>query len=220
MQSLVLVGSGGCMQELLWQITEYNKRVCITDAWNVIGYVDTEPAPKEINVGMGKCPYLGNDEVLLNAKSVTNVAICVGNSHLREKLVAKYRQNPHIKYPNLILSDVKMCDNVQLGEGCIISMDCVLSTEVCLGNFVFLNMGVTICHQGRIGDFTTLSPYAKLAGNVTIGSRCDIGMGTVVIQGKTIGHNVVTGAGSVIVTDIMPDCTVVGVPAKKIRNNG
>ena len=45
-------------------------------------------------------------------------------------------------------------------------------------------------------------------------------MGTVVIQGKTIGHNVVTGAGSVIVTDIMPDCTVVGVPAKKIRNNG
>ena len=41
------VGSGGCMQELLWQITEYNKRVCITDAWNVIGYVDTEPDPKE-----------------------------------------------------------------------------------------------------------------------------------------------------------------------------
>lgn len=29
----------------------------------------------------------------------------------------------------MILSDVKMCDNVQLGEGCIISMDCVLSTE-------------------------------------------------------------------------------------------
>lgn len=165
-------------------------------------------------------PISRNDEVLLNAKSATNVAICVGNSHLREKLVAKYRQNPHIKYPNLILSDVKMCDNVQLGEGCIISMDCVLSTEVRLGNFVFLNMGVTICHQGCIGDFTTLSPYAKLAGNVTIGSRCDIGMGTVVIQGKTIGHNVVTGAGSVIVTDIMPDCTVVGVPAKKIRNNG
>ena len=202
------------MQELLWQITEYNKSVCITDAWNVIGYVDTEPASREINVGSGECSYLGNDEVLLNANSATNVAICVGNSHLREKLVAKYRQNPHIKYPNLILSDVKMCDNVQLGEGCIISMDCVLSTEVRLGNFVFLNMGVTICHQGRIGDFTTLSPYAKLAGNVTIGSRCDIGMGTVVIQGKTIGHNVVTGAGSVIVTDIMPDCTVVGVPAK------
>ena len=219
MQSLVLVGSGGGMQELLWQIMEYNKRNSADRAWNVLGYVDTEPAPKGINAGGGVCLYLGNDEFLLNAASTVNVAICVGSAQLREKLVTKYKQNLNIKYPNLILSDVKMCDNVQLGEGCIISMDCVLSTEVCLGNFVFLNMGVTLCHQGKVGDFTTLSPYAKMAGNVTIGRRCDIGMGTMVIQGKTIGDDVVTGAGSVVVTDIVSNCTAVGVPAKKIMNN-
>ena len=53
MQSLVLVGSGGCMQELLWQIMEYNKRNSADRAWNVLGYVDTEPAPKGINAGGG-----------------------------------------------------------------------------------------------------------------------------------------------------------------------
>ena len=36
-ETLILIGAGGCMRELLWQIEELNK---IQDTWNVIGYVD------------------------------------------------------------------------------------------------------------------------------------------------------------------------------------
>ena len=57
----------------------------------------------------------------------------------------------------------------------------------------------------------------KLAGAVHIGSHCDIGLGTKVIQGITIEDHVRTGAGAVVVRDVEEVGTVVGVPARTIK---
>jgi serine acetyltransferase len=45
-----------------------------------------------------------------------------------------------------------------------------------------------------------------------------IGMGANIIQCLTIGARSVIGAGAVVLTDIPPDCTAVGVPAKIIKS--
>ena len=37
MQDIILVGSGGCMREIVWQIQERNKSA---ENWNILGYVD------------------------------------------------------------------------------------------------------------------------------------------------------------------------------------
>ena len=37
MQDIILVGSGGCMREIVWQIQEQNKSA---ENWNILGYVD------------------------------------------------------------------------------------------------------------------------------------------------------------------------------------
>ena len=37
MQDIILVGSGGCMREIVWQMQEQNKS---TENWNILGYVD------------------------------------------------------------------------------------------------------------------------------------------------------------------------------------
>ena len=44
-------------------------------------------------------------------------------------------------------------------------------------------------------------------------------MGTKIIQGITVGDSVIAGAGSVIVKNVDAGCTVVGVPAKRIKHN-
>lgn len=214
MKEIILVGSGGCMQELLWQIEELNKQVHV---WNVLGYVDVEPNNSIIDVGNGPCPYLGTDDYLLNEQRDRDVAICIGEPLCRKKVAEKLKQNPRLHFPPVVLSETKICPNVELQEGCIISMHTVLSTEVSIGAFAFLNMGVTVCHQGKIGMYTTLSPYVKLAGNVTIGEICNLGMGTQVIQGVIIGNQVISGAGSVIIEDTKSNCTVVGIPAKTVQ---
>lgn len=213
-QRLILTGAGGCMRELLWQIGELNRQ---QDTWDVIGYVDISDETGDIRVGEKIYPYLGDDEYLLNQTEQTNVAVCVGDPKLREKIAKKLMANPYIVFPNLIMGDTRICPDVHLGQGVIISMDCRVSTNVRIGNFTFLNIGSVVCHDGRLGDYVTLSPDTRLAGNVSVGSGSDIGMGTRVIQGVRIGTQVITGAGSVVVRDLPDACTAVGVPAHVIR---
>lgn len=213
-QRLILTGAGGCMRELLWQIEELNRQ---QDTWDVIGYVDISDEAGEIRVGDKVYPYLGDDGYLLDQTEQTNVVICVGDPKLREKIAKKLMVNPYIVFPNLIMGDTRICPDVQLGHGVIISMDCRVSTNVRIGDFTFLNIGSVVCHDGRLGDYVTLSPDARLAGNVSVGSGSDLGMGTRVIQGVRIGTQVITGAGSVVVCDLPDACTAVGVPAHVIR---
>lgn len=217
-KEIVMIGSGGCMRELVWQMQEQNK---MRDAWKILGYVDQQEPADERGVLVGKqwIPYLGDDEYLIRKKEETNVVIGVGEPLLRKKIADKLKKNPCLTFPNVILGDTRVCEDVKMGEGCIISMDARISTNVRMGDFVFLNIGSKICHDGRIGDFVTLSPGAVLAGNVAVGALSEIGMETCVRQGIRIGEYTVAGAGSVIVKNIEGNCTVVGVPADKRRGN-
>lgn len=213
MTDMILAGSGGCMRELVWQIQEQNKQGA---RWRILGYVDREKPSEETGVTVGgqRIPYLGDDDYLLRTEVPVNVIVCVGDPALRERIVQKLAVKPEIRFPNLILGETKICEDAEMGKGCIISMDARLSTNVRVGDFVFLNTGSMVCHDGRLGDFVTLGPDVKLAGSVTVGSGCELGMGTKVIQGITIGHHVITGAGSVVVRDLPDGCTAMGVPAR------
>lgn len=216
MQDIILVGSGGCMREIVWQMQEQNKSA---ENWNILGYVDRMP-PEEhssVTVGNETLEYIGNDDYLLARTELTNVAVCVGEPKLRKKIVEKLKNNKNIIFPNIILGDTRICEDVQMGKGCIISMDARISTNVTLGSFIFMNTGSKVCHDGKLGNYVTLSPDVTLAGNVVVGDNTEIGMGANVIQGITIGTNTVIGAGSVVVRDVEDHCKAAGVPAKAFR---
>lgn len=212
MKKIILTGAGGCMRELLWQIQICNQ---LHPTWEVLGFADICDQHKTVAVGGAVYPYLGDDDDLLGRREETNVVICAGSSRLREKIAGKLKQNPRIHFPNLILSNTRICPDVRMGEGNIISMDCRISTNVSLGNFVFLNLGAEVCHDGRLADFVTLSPDAHLAGAVTVGAGSELGMGVKVIQGVRIGAKAVVGAGGVVIRDLPDGCTALGVPARE-----
>ncbi len=213
---IILVGSGGCMRELAWQIQELNKE---KQTWNVLGYVDNVPPAKgsSVCVGTQELLYLGNDDYLLGRKEQTNIAICVGSPSLRKKIAFKLLHNPCIQFPNLILSNTKISTDIKLGKGCIISMDARVSTNVVIGDFVFINTGSMVCHDGRISDYVSLGPDVKLAGAVSVGMNSELGISTKVIQGVKIADYVITGAGTAVVRNLERAGTYVGVPAHQIR---
>jgi len=113
MQDIILVGSGGCMREIVWQMQEQNKS---TENWNILGYVDKMP-PEEhssVTVGNEAIKYIGNDDYLLARTELTNVAVCVGEPKLRKKIVEKLKNNKNIIFPNIILGDTRICEDVQM----------------------------------------------------------------------------------------------------------
>ena len=59
-------------------------------------------------------------------------------------------------------------------------------------------------------------PRNELLGGVIVGNDSFIGTNSVVKQGVSIGENVVIGAGSVVIKDVLNNTKVAGNPSKKI----
>ncbi|MBQ7077360.1 MAG: NeuD/PglB/VioB family sugar acetyltransferase [Lachnospiraceae bacterium] len=208
MENIILVGSGGCMRELLWQIEEYNK---IIPSYTVLGYIDVV---EDLSMGTaGHCKYLGDDDYLVNLPMKMGVVICIGDPKKRMQLVKLYRQNKNLYFPKIVLCDKGLAPDYSIGEGSIISRDCTISTNVNIGSFCFINIGSIVCHDTKLGDFTTLAPRVTLCGNVEVGEGTYLGVSSTVKQGITVGCDVMVGAGAVCVSDIEDGVTAVGVPA-------
>jgi maltose O-acetyltransferase len=80
----------------------------------------------------------------------------------------------------------------------------------------------------RIGKDTMIAfksmiyTYDALAGEdrpVTIGDRCFIGGGSLILPGVTIGDECIVGAGAVVFEDVPPRCIVGGNPARILRRD-
>lgn len=100
-----------------------------------------------------------------------------------------------------------------------------------LGKGVFIDhgMGIVIGETSEIGDNVTLYHGVTLGGtNVigkegkkrhpTIGNNVIIGSHAQILGPITIGNNAKIGAGAIVVKDVEPGATVVGLPAHKVES--
>ena len=68
-----------------------------------------------------------------------------------------------------------------------------------------------------IGAYAHICPRVALAGNVMVGDRVQIGIGSCVIQGLSIGAGSIVGAGSVVVKNTAANVVTFGSPAQVYR---
>lgn len=96
------------------------------------------------------------------------------------------------------------------------------------GIFIDHGVGVIIGETTEIGDNVTVYQGVTLGGtgketgkrHPTIGNNVMICAGAKVLGPVTIGDNSKIGAGSVVLKDVPPHCTVVGVPGRIVRMRG
>ena len=87
--------------------------------------------------------------------------------------------------------------------------------------------GGIVLHARSIGDDVHIRQNTTFGVAVrgrnraipTIGDRVDIGCGACVLGAVTIGHDSLIGANAVVVTDIPPHSTAVGIPARVIKQS-
>lgn len=95
-----------------------------------------------------------------------------------------------------------------------------------LGKKVFIDhgMGVVIGETAEVGDNVTIYQGSTLGGtgkesgkrHPTIGNNVVIASGAKVLGPFTVGDNSKIGAGAVVLREVPPDCTVVGVPGRVV----
>ena len=100
--------------------------------------------------------------------------------------------------------------------------------EIANSLFIDHGMGVVIGETTIIGDNVTLYQGVTLGGtgkekgkrHPTLGSNIVIGAGAKVLGNITIGDNSYIGANAVVIKDVPPNSTVVGVPGRITRQDG
>ena len=95
------------------------------------------------------------------------------------------------------------------------------------GFFIDHGTGVIIGETAIVGDNVTMYQGVTLGGtgketgkrHPTIGDNVMISAGAKIIGSFTVGENSKIGAGSVVIEEVPPNCTVVGVPGRIVKRD-
>lgn len=232
---IVIIGAGGFGREVKWLIERINeardrrpsagdKNQSVQNAqdkqnnWKILGFVDDGLKAGSRIAG---CPVLGGIEWMCRyieiEKKTLYAACAIGSGRVRRSIINSLPQHENLRFPNLLDPSVSCSGSVRLGKGNILCAGTILTVDIAVGDFCIVNLDCTIGHDARLESFVTLCPSVNLSGCVLVGEGSEIGTGSHVIQGITIGKEAVIGAGSVGIRDLPDGCVAVGNPAKVIK---
>ena len=210
-QDVVIWGSGGHARELADLIEAINQD---TRRLNLLGFVD-DASSRHGQMILDDRSVLGGIDWLKAQTRRPSVVLGVGASAARAR-VAQRLAALNVEFPSLIHPSALVTRHSSLGIGAVVCAFAVVNNRASLGDHVHLNISSSVSHDCRVGSFCTLAPGARLTGTVTLAEGCDLGAACTVIPGRTVGEWTIVGAGAVVVDDVAPNATVVGVPARVV----
>jgi UDP-perosamine 4-acetyltransferase len=160
-------------------------------------------------------PWLGNDDALpaILASGVQRAFVAIGDNRLRAELM-RGLVGLGFSLINAISAHAVIARSAVIGTGVAIMPGAIVNVDSIVGDGAIINTAAHIDHDGHIGACAHIGPGSSLAGNVTVGEGAFLGVGTCVIPRRSVGAWSMVGAGAVVVRDIPPHVTVVGVPAR------
>ncbi len=152
-------------------------------------------------LGLPVVPFEGLTET--HPPSDVSMFVAVGFSGVnrtRRGLYEECKRNGYelISYVN---SKVFHVDEVELGDNCFVFEANVIQPFVRIGNDVILWSGNHIGHHTHIEDHCFIASHVVISGNVTIGEETFVGVNATFRDGVTIGPRCVIGAGALIMKD-------------------
>ena len=118
---------------------------------------------------------------------------------------------PIFTWLNFFIFGIEVTTRCKIGDGLLVAHPAgIVIGATSIGRNVTIFSGVTMgAKEADLGFEISLRP--QIGNNVVIGS------GAKIIGGVKIGDFAIIGANAVVVADVPPQATVVGIPAKIIR---
>ncbi len=211
MTDLILYGSGDLGRVYAWYIEEINKA---GGEFNILGFLDDGECTETKVAGY---KFLGGKEYFESHKQPVSCVVSVADPTVCKKISDFLSSLGFVSFPNIIFPGTTIYPGTVMGKGVVISPGAVIDRDVVIGDFVKVSQLSSINHDAVLNDYAFIATSASVAGHVVVGSSSFVGMGANILPCLSIGENCTVGAGSVVLTDIAPNTTVAGVPAKPIR---
>lgn len=149
-------------------------------------------------------------------------AIGIGTPAVRRAIALRY---PDVEFPALIHPSATFGRDQKpaflAASGVIVCAGVRVTNNVRVGPQVVLNLNTTVGHDTVIDAYCAAMPGVNISGNVHLQERVYVGTGAAIINGAndrplTVGAGSTVGAGAVVVRDVEPGVTVVGMPARPL----
>lgn len=154
------------------------------------------------------------------ARNLLEIFLCYPGFHaLQLHRIAHWLWRKGLRMPARLLAHVsRFLTGVEIHPG----------AKIGPGLFIDHGMGVVIGETAEVGEDVTIYQSAVLGGrgtergkrHPTIGNNVVIATGAKILGSFTVGDHARIGAGAVVLKDVPPHCTVVGVPGRIVREHG
>jgi sugar O-acyltransferase (sialic acid O-acetyltransferase NeuD family) len=132
----------------------------------------------------------------------------------RARLAALVKDRWGIEFTTLVHRTAYVSPLAHLGQGTFIGANSVVAPGTSLAEHVFVNRGVTVGHDNKIGAFCRIQPGAALGGLSEYGIGVTVGIGARTLERLHVGEGAVIAGGAVVLEDVPAHVMVAGVPAR------
>ncbi|WP_026452705.1 hypothetical protein [Aequorivita capsosiphonis] len=164
---LLIIGSGGLGREILATLKHTNYLF----NYNGIGFIDEKPGTvKGVNI-------VGDNKYLHNIEFDCDIIIAIGNVNIRRKIIEEFGSKKNFNFPTFIHPKASLYDegSIKIGKGCYIGETSILTTDIVIEDYCFINSNVSIHHDSILRENCVLMPGARITGGAEIGKDTRIG---------------------------------------------
>jgi sugar O-acyltransferase (sialic acid O-acetyltransferase NeuD family) len=212
-KDLIILGAGGTGREVAEAIEDINS---LGRKWNLLGFLDDDPQKhgKQCN----GYPVMGSISTATDYPGC-HFVIVLGNQRdlgLTKRVFDRLLIDIN-RFATIIHPTVRVSKYSELGCGAVILQNSVITTNARVGSHVLILFGSHIGHDCVVDDYVVVAPHAVLAGGVHVREGCYIGANATILQKTNIGPWSCVGMGAAVFADVAPNSTVVGNPARLLK---
>ena len=206
-KKLYIIGAGSVGGHVALNLTEYSKD------FQLEGFFDDDP--EKVGTEQYGYPVIGT---ISDANKLQDVALVIGIAFpkIKSGVIEKLSINNSVEFPSLIHHKAWVSNDVEIGKGVVIYPGATINYGSVIGDFVVLNMNCALGHHTKIGNYSSFAPGVKTGGHTTVEKLVDVGIGVSTLQNITIGSHSTIGGQAMVIEDIPPKSTAVGIPARVI----
>ena len=210
MKHLIIIGARGWGRECYWtaqNTSGYGK------TYDIKGFLDSDSHALDGLNGTYP-PILGSVEEY--SIKPDDVFFCAMGDPKWRKHYAELIETKGGNFISLISPLAIINENVTIQPGCCIGACTIVSDNVCIEKHALIHGFCTIGHDCHIDEYASIFSYVFLGGCSNIGKMAIMHPKSMLIAHKSIGNEVIVGAGSVVMRNIKNGLHVHGNPAVKI----
>ena len=185
--------------------------------YELVGFLDDSVSDKHQG-RFCEAPVLGGREKVdgLVGQGIRHVLLAFGDNASRRRLATEIVDMGFV-LGRAIHPRATVAADTRIGAGTVVMAGAVVNPNVTLGENVIVNTCASVDHDCVVGTAVHLSPGVRLAGAVRVGDETWVGLGALVLEGRSVGERTIVGAGAVVTRDLPSDVVAYGAPAKIVR---